>query len=118
MTDNSNDIFTYGMSDNAILGLLGQQIKQMRLNRNLTQSQLSSIAGVSRSTISDLEQGNRGALSSLIQILRALNKLEVLNSFITNAAISPLQIAKSLGKKRKRASGKNKINNLNEGPEW
>lgn len=93
------------MSDDTTLSLLGAQLKQMRLNSNLTQQQLSKISGLSRSAISEIENKGWGTMSSFIRILRAFQKLELLDHFITEAPVSPIQIAKLKGKTRKRASG-------------
>lgn len=118
MTENSSIIFNYSMSDDAILKTLGAQIKQMRLNKNLTQKQLADFAGISRSTVSEMENNGFGTMSSFIQILRALEKFEILNKFVTEAPVSPLQIAKLRGKTRKRASGNKITNKTEEDLEW
>jgi transcriptional regulator with XRE-family HTH domain len=94
------------MNDKAVLSLLGTQLKQMRLNKNITQKQMGFIAGLSRSAISSMENDGNGTMLSFVQILRALEKLEILNHFIAEAPISPIQIAKLHGKQRKRASAK------------
>ncbi|GHT34090.1 hypothetical protein FACS189434_09640 [Bacteroidia bacterium] len=100
-----NDIkFTYSMSNEAILNNLGMQIKQMRLNKDITQAQLGNMSGLSRTAIVEIEKTGMGSMNSFIQILRSLEKLEILNHFVTEAAISPIQIAKLHGKIRKRAS--------------
>jgi len=108
MIGNAVNIFTYPMSDKAILSQLGAQLKQMRLNKNITQLQMSKIAGLSRSAISTMENDGNGSMISFVQILRALEKLEILNHFITEAPVSPVQIAKLHGKQRQRASIKRK----------
>ncbi len=118
MIDNTDIIVNYSMSDDAILQRLGTQLKQMRLNKDCTQQQLSELSGVSRSTISEMENGNMGTVLSLIQVLRALEKIQILNAFITEAPISPLQIAKLKGKERQRASGKNYQQEDKEATEW
>jgi transcriptional regulator with XRE-family HTH domain len=92
------------MSDIAILKYLGAQIKQMRLNRNITQAQLGIMAGLSRKAVSDIEKNGKCSMKSLVQILRALEKLEMLNIFETEVEISPIQVAKLRGKYRNRAS--------------
>ena len=103
---NKNDIaFTYTMSNMAIMNQLGRQIKQMRLNKNITQTQMGQMSGLSRSAISDFENNGMGSMNSFVQILRSLEKLEILDHFITEAPISPIQFAKLHGKARKRASG-------------
>ncbi|MCL2596868.1 MAG: helix-turn-helix domain-containing protein [Paludibacter sp.] len=106
MFGNSVNTFTYPMSDKAILSQLGVQLKQMRLNRNITQLQMSKMAGLSRSVISTMENSGRGTMISFVQILRALQKLEMLNLFSTEMLVSPIEIAKLHGKQRKRASSK------------
>jgi transcriptional regulator with XRE-family HTH domain len=117
MTGKGDIKFNYSMSNEAILKTLGMQIKQMRLNKNLTQTQLAQLAGLSRSAISQMENKGLGTLTSLIQILRTLEKIELLNHFITAAPVSPIQIAKLHGKTRKRASG-NKAAEKKEDSEW
>ena len=70
----------------------------MRLNARITQSQLAEQAGLSRSTITMLETGKGGTLSSLVAMLRCLQKLNILDSFATAAPISPLAVAKLKGR--------------------
>jgi len=96
----------FSNSDDAILRNLGAQLKQIRLNKNLTQKELNEMSGLSRSAISDLENNGNGSMRSFVRILRTLEKLEILNHFITDVPISPVQVAKMRGKIRKRASGK------------
>lgn len=88
----------YGMPDSAVLKVLGGYLKQMRLNARMSQSQLAEQAGLSRSTITMLETGKGGTLSSLVATLRCLQKLNVLDSFATAAPISPLAVAKLKGR--------------------
>ena len=104
MLDNYNIKDWYSMSNGAIIKELGSFIKQTRLKKNYTQNFLSSKAGVHRVTVSEFEQGLRGSLTTFIQLLRALNELEVLAAFKISNTISPLQMAKLEAKKRKRAS--------------
>lgn len=111
-------MFSYLDSDDIILKDLGKQLRQMRLNRNITQEQLSESSGLSRSAISDLENRGRGSLNTFVRVLRALEKLEILNHFVSEAPISPIQIAKLKGKLRKRASGPNRTKNSEEVSEW
>jgi transcriptional regulator with XRE-family HTH domain len=92
------------MSDIAILKYFGAQIRQIRLNRNITQAQLGAKAGLSRKAISDIENNGKCSMKSLVQILRALEKLEMLNIFETETEVSPIQVAKLRGKYRNRAS--------------
>jgi transcriptional regulator with XRE-family HTH domain len=118
MTGKGDIKFNYSMSNDAILKTLGMQIKQMRLNKNLTQKELGELSGLSRSAISEMENNGLGAMNSLVQILRILEKIEILHHFITEAPVSPLQIAKLHGKTRKRASGNSQSKERKEDSEW
>jgi putative transcriptional regulator len=93
------------MADPAIVYEIGRLVQQMRLNRNLTQKQLSTMSGVSRVTISRFERGQVSTILTLVQILRALDKLDILDIFYEESEISPLQLLSLKKKQRQRASG-------------
>jgi len=118
MAEKLNAKFSYLMSNEALLRLLGTQIRQIRLNKNLSQTELGKSAGLSRSAISDMESRGMGTMTSFIQILRALEKIEILDQFITEAPVSPIQIARLRGKARKRASGNQQSEENKEVSEW
>jgi putative transcriptional regulator len=94
----------YGMSDRAILKEIGRRLKRRRLEKNLSQQKLADMAGINRTTVSDIEQGSPSGVLTLVGILRALDELDELNSFLPDPGISPLQLAKMKGKERRRAS--------------
>lgn len=97
----------YALSDPAILEVLGNFIKQTRLQQNKTQQQVAVTAGINRSTMVQFENGGGGTLLSFIQIVRALEQLHLFQSFEIKQQLSPLQLAKIDQKKRQRASNKN-----------
>lgn len=95
------------MSDKAVSALaeeIGERLKQARLNRDLTQSEVAVLAGVARKTVLNAEKG-KVQLEILIAIMMALDLTGHLDLFLPKQAISPLQLAKLQGKKRQRASG-------------
>ncbi|MFI1743142.1 helix-turn-helix domain-containing protein [Thalassobellus sediminis] len=104
------------MSDKSIIETIGSYIKQQRLNQNKTQAQTAEHAGVNRWTISQIENGEAISLTSLVQILRALDLLHVFNSFKIETQISPLELAKLEKQKRQRARNSN--NNNETESEW
>ena len=114
-----NDI-TYknwpSMSDKALAAHIGAFIKHHRLEQNKTQDVLANAAGISRSTLSLLERGEVVTLASLIQVLRMLDQLQVMDAFAVQKNISPLALAKMERNERKRARGKNK--NDSEKSNW
>ena len=103
----------YGMSDRAILQEIGRRLKRKRLDKNWSQQKLASLTGLNRTTIGEVERGTPFGVLTLIQVLRALDSLEELNSFLPDPGISPLQLAKMKGKERRRASPQ--IADYNEG---
>ena len=96
------------MSDKALAMHIGAFIKHHRMEQNKTQQVLANAAGISRSTLSLLERGEAVTLATLIQVIRALDKLYVLDVFSVQQDISPLMLARMEKEKRKRASGKGK----------
>lgn len=95
------------MSEKAVSALveeIGGRLKQARLNRDLTQSEVANLAGVARKTVLNAEKG-KVQLEVLIAIMMALDLTEQLDLFLPKQEISPLQLAKLQGKKRQRASG-------------
>ncbi len=93
----------YGKSDLEILREIAVRLKRRRLNINMPQNELAERAGLSRTTISDIEQGKPFGVLTLIQILRVLDALEGLGSFLPDPGISPLQLAGLKGRERRRA---------------
>jgi len=101
------------LSDFAIVAQIGTFVKKNRLRQNITQAKLAEMAGLNRWTISQLEKGQSVNLASLIQIMRALDLLHVLNQFEVEDEISPLEYAKLKKKEKMRARNKN-MKNINQ----
>jgi putative transcriptional regulator len=95
---------------------LGERLKQARLNRDMTQSEVAQLAGVARKTVLNAEKG-RAQLETFIAIMIALDVAGQLDLFLPKQEISPLQLAKLQGKKRQRASGQHRQSH-EEKPEW
>ena len=86
---------------------VGTQLRQLRLRKEIDQKQLSEMAGVALNAVKNLESGNGATLSSLIKVLRALDRVEWLQSLAPNVSISPLQLLKTKHP-RQRASRRKK----------
>lgn len=107
----------YALSDKGIEEEIGHRIKTLRLRKNITQQELAEATTLSLNAIKSLEAG-RAKLSTLIAVLRALEALDHLNSFIPDISISPMQLAKMKGKQRKRASGERRKDEAAGDVEW
>ena len=108
MTDHSFKNWD-SMSDKALVKQIGAFITYHRIEQDKTQDALAADAGISRSTLSLLERGETVNLSTLIQVLRVLDQLKVMNAFVVQETISPLELARLEKKKRKRATGKRSV---------
>lgn len=64
------------LTEQEILKDLGQRLKKIRVQHNLTQKEMSDDVGLSVSTISLIEQGNSTTVESLIRILMRLNRIK------------------------------------------
>ena len=92
------------MADPAIVKELCAGLRQMRLNKNFSQDQLARKAGLNRATIIRMEAGRAATLLTIVQVLRALDMLEILNAFREEPQISPIQLLRIQQRQRKRAS--------------
>lgn len=92
-------------TDEALLIELGTRLAEARLEKNLTQAQLATQAGLSKRTVERLESGRAGTqLAAFIRVCRTLGLVERLEALIPESAPSPMTQLKLGGRKRRRAS--------------
>lgn len=97
------------LTEQEILKEMGNRLKKIRLQHNLTQKELSEEAGLSVSTISLIEQGKSTTTESLVRILSRLNRLKDLESVFRVGENLELKLKFEKAKlkaERKRASTK------------
>ena len=71
------------------LDLLGQTIKQVRLERNLTQEQLGELVGVKKAQISKIENSLTDArFDTILKVFKALNAKVNFNIELTKQKIA------------------------------
>ncbi len=96
-----------GLKDTQVVEQLGRELRRMRLERNLSQAKVAERAGLDRTTVVKLEAGRAATLLTLVQVLRAMDKLELLDGFHEEPQPTPYQLveaqAKYQRKQRKRA---------------
>ena len=92
------------MTDEAILTELGERISGARLDLQLTQANLAEQAGVAKRTVERIEAGASAQSSSLIRVLRVLDRLPSLDQLIPDTGPGPMDLLNRRGKVRKRAS--------------
>ena len=91
----------YVLSDRALLKVIGQKVKQLRLGARMSQKKLAESCGLSEFSISQIENGKNTSLLSLLMVLRALKELEMLNRFFEEEPMSPIAYAEVMRKSRK-----------------
>ena len=84
---------------------MGEQIRLLRLRKNMTQQEVAQRSQVSVSTLANLETGKGSTLKTLVAVLGVLQKTSWLESLAPPVNVSPLQLAE-LGKERQRARRK------------
>lgn len=75
------------MSKRSVLKYLGGFVRYQRQVQGLSQMELSQMAGISRSTLSQLENGGVVSLPTFIEVMRALKQMDFLNNFVAQEAI-------------------------------
>lgn len=75
--------------------VLGEQVKKLRLSRNIDQTLLAERAGISRRTLQNLEAGTGSSTASLLSVVRALGREDWLTLLAPTATINPLNMVRS-----------------------
>lgn len=85
---------------------LGRRLELLRLSRNVQQSELAREAGVSRRTITRLENGQSVSLDTLLRVMRALGFSGRLATLLPEPTVQPVERVRLKRKERKRASAR------------
>lgn len=70
------------ITDQELLQRIGCKLKEIRLEQNIKQKELAEKAGLSMFSISQMETGHNTSMQSIIQVLRALGRMDMLDAFI------------------------------------
>ena len=98
----------YSLSDKALLRKWGDRLKTLRIEADLSQTDLAEKTGMSRSSIAAIEKGRNFSIASLISISRALHFLDEFEFFLkeTEYELTPMEIYEKEKKKKQRAGYK------------
>lgn len=97
---------TMGKMENSIqqkMRDVGARIAGIRLSRNLTQGQVSSLAGTARNTVRRLEAGETVSLETYIRISEALGQEFNLDALLPDPRVRPVDRVRLQGQERQRA---------------
>ena len=109
----------YTLTNDAIMRQIGSKIKELRIEKSVKQAELADASGVSVFTISSVENGKTTSLLTIVQLLRALEHLDYLNSFFQEETISPIAYAKLMKNNKKKIRVKSSSTDIKKGDsEW
>lgn len=95
------------MADAAVLDELGRRLERHRLERNWTQAQLATEAGIGQATVQRAERGRSVQMTSMVKLLRALGLLADLDAAIPEAIELPIaRLEREQRLTRRRARGR------------
>jgi transcriptional regulator with XRE-family HTH domain len=80
---------------NELEASLGENLKRLRLNKNIDQKSLAAQAGLSLRALKNLENGQGSTLKSLVTVVRALGREDWLGSIAPIASINPLSLVRT-----------------------
>lgn len=71
---------------------LGEAVRRLRLERDIDQVTLGEMAGVSRRTVINLEQGRGATTATLVSIVDALGAADWIDALSPPATLSPMAL--------------------------
>jgi predicted transcriptional regulator len=87
-------------SNAKLLEMIGESVRGRRLQLNISQGALSTLSGVSKTSITRFETGKGNiSLSNLLSILKTLEMVDELKIIFKKPESSPALLAKALSKK-------------------
>lgn len=70
---------------------IGRAVRQLRLDSGYGQEELAARASVSRTAVQTLEAGRGSRLVTLVRVLGALDRLELLDALRPRETVSPME---------------------------
>jgi len=94
------------MNEEEILKKIGAKLKELRLDQNMKQKELAEKSGLSMFSISQMETGHNTSVLSLVQVLGALDRMDMIEPFLKEKEVDPELLERFLQNQpvRKRAT--------------
>lgn len=93
-------------SSEAVIEALCKRLDEIRLSHNISQMDLADEAGVSRSTLTRIADGQSISLDSFVRVIQALGLTDHLAALLPDPSIRPVDRVRLEGAERRRASSK------------
>ena len=81
---------------------IGNDVRFLRLNKNLSQEELADLANVSLSAVKHIEIGSGARVQSLVSVLAVLGKTDWIRSLSPVVSINPLNMVGNKARQRAR----------------
>lgn len=83
---------------------LGEQLRKLRLHRNLEQAAVAEQAGVSVRALRNLEGGKGSTVRTLLAVLRAMGRESWLGTVAPVASVNPLSLTRGAHERQRATS--------------
>jgi DNA-binding XRE family transcriptional regulator len=78
----------HALTDNELLGTVGEQLRKLREARGFTQTEAAEKADISRPTLMRAEKGENISMRTLIHLLRIYGRIEALENLLQAPEVS------------------------------
>jgi len=89
-------------SSDELQAVLGKQLQQLRIAKDLDQITTAEKAGISEKALRNLEAGRGSSVATLVRVLKALDSLDGLQLLAPKPSVSPLALLRHSGAARRR----------------
>jgi transcriptional regulator with XRE-family HTH domain len=96
------------LTDSELIAEIGDRMRRYRLQQNIPQEDLAEKAGVAPRTVRNMESGGDVRLSTIVAVLRALGRTDVIDAFLPRPGVSPIELLETGGSERRRARGRDR----------
>jgi transcriptional regulator with XRE-family HTH domain len=92
----------YFLTSDELQAVLGKQLLELRITKNLDQITTAEKAGISERALRNLEAGRGSSVETLVRVLKALNSLDGLRLLAPKPTVSPMALLRHSGGSRRR----------------
>jgi transcriptional regulator with XRE-family HTH domain len=84
-----------------IQDILGQQIKALRISKDMGQRTTSEKAGISEKALRNLEAGRGSTVETLVRVLKALDSLDGIDRLAPGITVSPVAMLRQMRRRQR-----------------
>lgn len=99
---------SYFKSDKEINCEVAKRIKDLRISNKISQEEMSLKTGLSKHTISNIENGKSFTFDNLLKVMRALNIIDRIDVLIPETKENPYRLIKEKSKRQRVYNSKKK----------